>query len=164
MRVYNKYPHAKLTMPKLAGDVGYNIPVAHNQLVNPGEYVEVMSGVHVELPVGYWGEILPRSSANRSGKLVVLSGVIDTGYRGELGVFAFYKVSFAEQLSGLVCRLSRGRWGKRVYPLSINAGTSLGQLVLHKSHVFELEEVGDLSKLSESERGHNGFGSTGQGI
>jgi dUTP pyrophosphatase len=127
-----------ISHPSMPGDVGYNLKVSEEIVSLPaGKLVSIKTDVRVEIPEGYWGLILPRSSANMSG-ILIFSGVIDTGYRGELFVLALNLGSSARLLT---------------------KGQSLAQMVFFPSSVFDLERVED---LSDSHRGNNGFGSTGR--
>lgn len=129
----------KIQPPKLPGDVGFDLPSNLAVTIPPGHFATIHTGIHVELPPHYWGLIAPKSSANIGGALVVLSGVIDCGYRGELMVFVH-----------------------NVSPLTafIEEGTALAQLICMPMAVPKLVRV---DRLSDSERGENGFGSTGNG-
>lgn len=136
-----------ILQPKLSGDVGYDLVCSEEvklgsktaeALLDPEapSFASIPTGVHVEFPPGIWGMILPRSSSNTSG-LLVLPGVIDNGYRGEL-------FALVHNLTPKIRYVAKG--------------TRIAQLVLFPSLVFPLERV---EVLTESERGHNGFGSTG---
>lgn len=145
-----QYPKMKTTsktfaMPALVGDVGYNLPASERFELWPGEYAQVHCNVRVEMPPGVWGLILPRSSANRTGKLVVLPGVIDGGYRGELTV--------------MVHNIDQRRWFRKSKPVVIEVGHSLAQLVLFPIITPQLEVV---ESLSDTVRGERGYGSTGK--
>lgn len=133
-----KTTSANIRPPALPGDVGYNLCACETIVIKPGAFAVVPTGVHVQIPDGFFAQILPRSSANMGGRLIVLTGVIDTGYRGEL--------------KALVHNVSHDQ------PAVIQAGQSVAQLVLFASITFPLELV---DALDESPRGHNGFGSTG---
>ncbi len=102
----------------------------------PPSFGVIRTGVHVEMPDGYWGAILPRSSSNKIGMFVPFS-VIDNGYRGEL--------------FPMVHNLS----DKTIY---IERGKKFAQFVMFPMIVLPLIQV---EKLSQSTRGTNGFGSTG---
>lgn len=126
--------------PSLDGDVGYNLPASTSVVVKADGFCQVPTGIKVELPPGIWGLIVARSSANRSGIFVVLPGVIDNGYRGELTV--------------MVHNLSE-------VDVNVIEGTSLGQLVLLPCVIYPVELV---SSLNGSARGENAYGHTGQAV
>lgn len=150
--------------PAICGDVGYNLPACKEVLVKAGSFARIPTGIHVEMPPELWGMVLPRSSANVSGNLIVLSGVIDNGYRGELQVFVhnLSKPSLllwaARSLKLDECWLGEmeQREGTR-----IRVGQSVAQLVLFHSVVPPIALV---ANLSPSDRGNRGFGSTGNGV
>lgn len=96
------------------------------------------TGVSFETPKGYYLQIQGRSGLAAKFGVDVLGGVIDSGYRGEVKVI-------------VSC------------PYGVNAhfnrGDRIGQLIMHKLPEVELVEV---AELSDSERGENGFGSSGR--
>lgn len=125
--------------PRLEGDVGYDLYADVSTRITPHSFKVVSSGSSVHLPDGVWGLILPRSSANRRG-LLVLPGVIDTGYRGVLTAMC---------------------WNMTEKEIEIAHGTAIAQMVLLPSIVFPLV-VGDVSESTV--RGASGFGSTGSAV
>lgn len=129
-----------LKAPALDGDVGYNLPAVQGVTIEPGGFAIVHTGIRVQMPPGFWGLIVARSSANRHGRLLVLPGVIDNGYRGEL-------TAMCHNLS--------------TEPATIGEGIAVAQLVLLPVVVFPVEQV---LFLDDSERGDNGYGSTGSSV
>lgn len=122
--------------PKKAGDVGYDLAVSEGCVLGiQDEAAMIPTGVAVQIPQGYWGFIHARSSALSSG-IVVYSGIIDEGYRGEL-----------------FCRAH-----SLVEDTYVKPGTRLAQLILIPAVVLPTQEV---DALEPSERGATGFGSTG---
>lgn len=126
------------------GDVGMDLPAVLDEhpnglTVSPNGRVVVPTGIYLELPKGYWASIEARSSTSKQ-MMLVPKGVIDEGYRGEL--FAVLINVGSE-------------------PVVIHDGDRYVQLILHKREIdgVILEEVEELSK---SERGTDGFGSTGR--
>jgi dUTP diphosphatase len=106
--------------------------------LEPGERQLVSTGVAVEIPEGYVGLIRPRSGlATKKGVGQLSSGVVDSGYRGELFV-------------GLVNHSD--------IAVFIDQGDRIAQMLIIPVAQVELEEV---SELSESDRGEKGHGSTG---
>lgn len=94
-------------------------------------------GVCVEIPKGYTGLILGRSSMSRKG-IICMTGVIDSGYTGELGATFFNTSSNS---------------------IAIRKGERICQLVILK--LADIEKAENAEKLENSERGCKGFGSTG---
>lgn len=132
------HDHAAPLAKAYAGDAGIDLPVLQGVSVPPGEGVDVRSGWAVEIPLGFYGRIIGRSSAYRHKQLVILEGVIDSGFRGELFAFAFNPGHEA---------------------IWVEEGTSLAQLIV--SPVPEVD-IMVVEALSESERGERGFGSSGR--
>lgn len=149
--------HGRMRLPAVEGDVGHNLPALAAHRIGPGEFKFIPTGVRLEMPVGIWAQVLPRSSTNMGGKLLSLTGVIDTGYRGELGVMVhnLYRPSLWEWV----------RWALRGAPTDNKPGTvtiaqdqSLGQIVFFQSVVPPVVAV---DELGSSVRGASRFGSTG---
>ncbi|HEY5235416.1 MAG TPA: hypothetical protein VIJ14_04485, partial [Rhabdochlamydiaceae bacterium] len=74
------------------GDAGMDITATSDGIFNRSEegdlwyYVEYKTSLSVEIPEGYIGLIFPRSSISKSALVLANSiGVIDSGYRGEIG-------------------------------------------------------------------------------
>ncbi len=109
-------------------------------ILKPGEYRVVPTGIYVEIPVGFQLNILARSgfAAKYGISLVNGVGLIDSDYRGELGVILI-------------------NHGKEDFKIA--NGDRIAQMVLNRYEKMDLEEV---EILSETERGEGGFGSTGK--
>ena len=121
------------------GDAGYDLVVSENRTVWPGEFVDVPCGVSVELPPAVWAMITGRSSTLRKRGLLVSQGIIDQGYRGPL---------FA------------GVWNLAREKVEVKDGERIAQLIPFPQTSLGLgfEQV---DELRPSDRGRNGFGSTG---
>jgi dUTP pyrophosphatase len=121
-------------------DAGLDLFIQEETVVKPGEFRDIRCGVRVELPEGVWGMVTGRSSAIRTHRLLVVQGVIDTGFRGEL-------------LAPVI------NMGDR--PVTLWPGMRLAQLILIENATarFGVEEV---AELAPSARGTNGFGSSGR--
>lgn len=106
-------------------------------------------GFMIEPPEGYYVEIVPRSSIGLKTQLRQPNsiGIIDNGYRNE--VKAMYESRLMPSSGMLDCI---------TIPQKIKAGDRIAQMILRKQEEAELVEV---DELSETERGANGFGSTG---
>ncbi len=121
------------------GDAGLDLRIKEDVTLEPGQRMLVGTGVAVELPPGCVGLVFPRSGlASKSG--ITLSnavGVIDSGYRGEIHV-ALLNVSDET--------------------VTLEAGTRVAQMVVMP---FVPCEVIAVDELGDTERGGDGFGSTG---
>lgn len=113
--------------------------VSEPVVMEPGARALVPTGLFLEIPVGYEGQVRPRSGLALKRGLTVLNapGTIDADYRGEVGVV----------LINLSQEVQRIEPGERIAQL-LFAPVTRGELV-------EVEE------LDETARGSGGFGSTG---
>lgn len=119
-------------------DAGFDLSTPINFGIHSQSYKFLMLEVCVEIPKGYVGLILGRSSRSKNG-IIVLSGVIDAGYTGQLGVTLF---------------------NANYNAIKFNAGERIAQLVICK--IADVENTVEQKQLnSNSDRGNNGFGSTG---
>ncbi len=109
--------------------------------LGPGKIRLIPTGIAVEIPPGYEGQVRPRSGlALKSGiSIVNAPGTIDADYRGEVGVILI-------NLGGK--------------PFTVNPGDRIAQLVISPVARAQLKESG---RLKPSARGRGGFGHTGVG-
>ena len=109
-------------------------------VLEPGERTLIPSGLHLEIPPGYEGQVRPRSGlALKQGlTLVNAPGTIDADYRGDIGV--------------ILINLSKE--DQRIEP-----GERIAQLIFAPVTRAVLVEV---DELGNSARGAGGFGSTGR--
>ena len=105
------------------------------------------TGVHILIPAGYVGLVLPRSSMSAKG-VICATGVIDAGYSGSI------KICLRCQKWHFNTDLSLDNDTLKVY-----AGERIAQIVIVPLPEIELQEV---SELPKTDRGSNGFGSSGK--
>ena len=121
----------------------------------PGEPQIVPVGIAVEIPEGYFGWIVGRSSASKRG-LAVLPGIIDSDYRGEIGP----RVTKMQQVTVYTSDEAPGRTEHRVTnPERIEVGERVAQLLILPHVSTSIEET---DTLSSTVRGKKGHGSTGK--
>lgn len=94
-------------------------------------------GIIVSLPVGYYGRIAPRSGISVYKSIDIGAGVIDSDYRGEINVLL---INHSDK------------------KFDVNKGDRVAQMICERICYPEIKVV---IELSETERGSNGFGSTG---
>lgn len=120
------------------------------------------TGISIEIPQGYVGLVFPRSSnAKKSLWLTNHVGVIDSGYRGEIK-FKFRSSCVVPTLWSRIKDLLRLQGGRRAniyHGNEYEVGERIGQLIIVKIPQIELVES---NKLSSSDRGTGGYGSTGK--
>lgn len=107
--------------------------------LHAGGHILIPTGLFFELPHDYKFDIRPRSGLALKNKITVLNspGTIDEDYRGEVGVILInHNDTF----------------------YTINHGDRIAQGCIEKVHKLEFQSV---QELIPSDRGVNGFGSTG---
>lgn len=107
-------------------------------IINPGQRAKLPTGVHVEIPAGYYGKVDSRSSTSKLG-LVLMCSTIDADYRGNIHL-VFTNVSNE--------------------PVVLDRGVYLAQLIILPYLKVQPVKIDNLSDLSNTERGNKGFGST----
>jgi dUTP pyrophosphatase len=138
LQIQRTSTNAKVPSRAYRGDAGLDLAIVGEHEIHPGEYKLLPTGIKAAVPHGWWGFMTGRSSAWTTWRFDVRTAVIDSGYRGELMVGVH----------------NRGSERKTVMP-----GTRLAQYVLLPAFMGDVEET---DKLSEHERGNNGYGSSGQ--
>lgn len=124
-----------------ATDAGLDLYVPEGQgcIVRRGAVYTIDLGVRVAIPDGYYGQLTLRSSAGAKGLSMPHGvGVIDAGYRGNLKLLI---IATAE-------------------PVTLADGEAVCQLIIHSQPSVEVE-AGVVD--ADTDRGADGFGSTGAG-
>lgn len=126
-------------MPERAHDVDAGLDLkAPNAFIIPPHGSEIIdTGVHVELPKGSVGMLKSKSGLNVKSN-ITSDGVIDEGYTGSI-----------------VAKL----YNHGDFPVTFERGQKITQLVILPVIIPEIEVI---NELTETERGANGFGSTGK--
>lgn len=138
-----------------AGDAGMDLTAISKDYDENGNTV-YGTGLSFEIPKGFVGLLFPRSSnANTDLRLTNSVGVIDSGFRGEVKV-KFRNDSFANMSILLKNDFVNNQL---IFKNEYKIGDRIGQIIILPYPEIEFEEVED---LSESERGDNGYGSTGK--
>lgn len=121
------------------GDAGLDIYSAEeNYILKPGERKGFLTGIKMEIPSGYVGLVWDKSGLAVKHGIKTMAGVVDSIYRGELIIILI-------------------NLGSENYLVEKN--TKIAQILIQKIERAEIEEV---ENLNETERGENGFGSTGK--
>ena len=118
-------------------DAGMDLYSMEFSIIEPGKSHTFDTGVHLLFDPGTYGKIESKSGLNVCYGVVSRGGTLDEGYTGSIRVKLY---NFGE-----------AAW--TVYP-----GDKLAQVVIQPYLVPEMEVVDELPK---TERGSNGFGSTG---
>lgn len=118
-------------------DACYDVYANTSVTLLPQTTVIIPTGIILEIPVGYEGIIRGRSGLASKG-ILVHTGTIDAGYRGEVGVIMFNTTNET---------------------FKFNAGDRVAQFCLKKVLPVQFEEVETISTVTD--RGEKGYGSTG---
>jgi dUTP pyrophosphatase len=143
MRIRIQRTHPNAVVPAYAHgsgeDAGMDLHSVEEVTLEPGVAQLVPTGLTVEFPPGYEGQVRPRSGLALKHAITIPNapGTIDPGYRGEVRVIL----------------LNLG-----AAPYTVHVGDRIAQLVVARYEAVEWDE-GD---LADSARGANGFGSSGR--
>lgn len=139
---------------KRQGDAGRDLYTLKETIIPPNQTVAIRTGICMALPENTVGFVRPRSGITLNGlecqvvesnttikaRLVVKEGTVDSNYRGDINIIVK---------------------NESEVPVIVPAKTRLAQIVICNITINELEEVND---LNETNRGTNGFGSSGTTI
>ena len=127
-------------MPELAtkGSSGYDLKAQAEVTIPPGKHAVVPTGISVQIPEGYEGQVRSRSGLAAKKAVFVLNspGTIDSDYRGEIKVILMnlgeeeFKICIGDRIAQIV-----------FCPISVQTVTT--------------------GFLNETSRGDGGFGSSG---
>ena len=134
--------HAAAPTKGSAGAAGYDLAAAQDVRIESKCRMLVKTGISIAVPMGTYGRIAPRSGLALKNGIDVMAGVIDSDYRGDVGVVL---VNLGSQ------------------PFEIKSGDRIAQLVLERiEHNATVEEVFEDELSNDATvRGASGFGSTG---
>ena len=123
-------------------DAGFDLYADEDVILKYGETTAILTNIAIELPGGYVADVRPRSGLTLNTGLRVHYGTVDSGYRNGIGIIC------ENGDHGALCNRT----------VRIKKGQKIAQLVILPIPEIELKEV---NELSDSDRGVNGFGSTG---
>ena len=138
VKVEKLVDHAIIPTYAHFGDAGADLYASECVQVLPNETKIIPTGLKVEVPDGYEMQVRPRSGMSVKTNTKVVFGTVDSGYRGEVGIMLT-------------------NYGQETY--IVNAGDKIAQAIIAPTYHGNFLIV---DSLSETERGGNGFGSTGQ--
>lgn len=122
-------------------DAAADLYAIEDQIISAHSYSNMIhTGVKIQLPEGWLAMIMPRSSIGSKTPLRLSNsiGLIDSGYRGELGILY-------DNTSDL--------------DYKITSGDRIAQLLIMPSYRFKAIPV---NELADSDRGEGGFGASGK--
>lgn len=117
---------------------GYDLYAAEDAVVVCGTRKLIKTNVSMEITPGYYGRIAPRSGLAYKNGIDVLAGVIDSDYRGDIGVILY-------------------NTDKNI-DFSVKKGDRIAQIIFEACYTATLNNV---DNLDNTLRQAGGFGSTG---
>ena len=147
---YTKYSKDNLEVKLLTSDsfvpckaskeaAGYDLYSPKDYSVEADSRKLIMLDISLKIPDNCYGRIAPRSGLSLKKSIDIGAGVIDSDYRGNVGVLLINNGSDSFEIS---------------------KGDRIAQLIIEKINTnLDVKEV---LNLSESDRGFGGFGSTGK--
>lgn len=120
------------------GDAGADLYAVTDTVLLPQARGLVPTGIAMEIPEGYVGLIWDKSGLAVKSGITTMAGVIDAGYRGEIGIAIFNTTT---------------------EPYTFRKGDKVAQILIQKiEHPLFIES----DALSETKRSDGAFGSTGK--
>ena len=129
--------NAKVPTKANPNDAGFDLYSVLDTVIPPKQRKTVRTGIAIQMPEHFAGLIWPRSGLSVKQGIDVLAGVVDSGYRGEIMV-CLYNTS--DEVVG------------------INTGDRIAQIIFQEVPRVSMEVH---ETLGSSQRGDNGFGSSG---
>lgn len=146
----HQLPHAlgldlpSAATPHAAGmDLRAALPEGETWTLAPGQRRLVPTGLVMAIPVGFEGQVRPRSGLALRHGLTVLNapGTIDADYRGEVQVLL----------------INHG-----AEPFELRRGERIAQLLVAPVSAWTWAPQASVEALGDTERGSGGYGSTGR--
>ena len=132
-------PRAVMPRKEFPGDAGFDLTVPEDHALPPGLPYRIDLEIVLQIPGGWYGQILGRSSVFQRG-LFVHPGVIDSDYRGSVQLLVE---------------------NRRQEPIQVRCGERLAQLLVLPVPAVGLRRIG-AGEIEPTPRGEGGFGSTGR--
>jgi len=117
---------------------GYDLYAAEDAVVVCGTRKLIKTNISMEITPGYYGRIAPRSGLAYKNGIDVLAGVIDSDYRGDIGVILYNTDANID--------------------FNVKKGDRIAQIIFEACYIATLNNV---ENLDNTLRQAGGFGSTG---
>lgn len=138
MQFLATHDNAKLPTKNHSDDSGWDLYAVEDIVVPKMGRIVVPVGLKLAyLEPGYWIRVSPRSGLAFKHGITVHPGVIDNGYRGDLGVLLYNHSDM---------------------DYTVKTGDRIAQIVLH----FNIDIEASWGEVQETNRGEKGFGSSGK--
>lgn len=171
--------HKDATIPEKAhdGDAGFDLFALKDMAIKSNETILIPTGIGIEIPYGYYGDVTGKSGLTSKTQLRVQRGIVDFGYQGDIGVIVTNQQTY--------------KWDDRIFDTLLDARydvQSACELADRLSDVIMNNDVDDVIEIKKgqkiaqilispcdpdssvvvhsefiktSDRGEGGFGSTG---
>lgn len=124
-------------------DAGFDLYLKENLIIKRTQScLTIDTGVHILIPAGFVGLVQPRSSISKKA-FQIHTGVIDAGYTGSIKI----NIQWIDK-----------KCNQNLFH-TFERGERIAQLVIVPIPEIELQEV---TELPQTDRGSNGFGSSGR--
>ena len=132
------HPDAKLPTKNNASDTGYDVSAVEDKVIPARSSAIIDVGLEFAyITPGYWVKVEGRSGLGFKSGISPHNGIIDSGYRGNAGI-KLYNLTDTDY--------------------EVRSGDRIAQFVVYKNYKVFVEE----GTTVESDRGANGFGSSGK--
>lgn len=118
---------------------GFDLKSAYNYTVLARGVQLIKTDIRIQMPIGSYGRIAPRSGLAINNSIDVGAGVVDEDYRGNVGIVLF---------------------NHSAINFEIRKGDRIAQLICEKIYYPLIEEIPFMNDTTTT-RGSNGFGSSG---
>ena len=123
-------------------DAGFDLRTPNRVVLRAHSSACIDTGVHIDIPAGWYGKQESKSGLNVKHSIVSLCGVIDAGYTGSI-VAKLYNLSEFDYV--------------------FEAGDKIVQIIIQLCARADcMEQVLSLTEFARSDRGDDGFGSSGR--
>ncbi len=140
IKIYNMDPEVEHPSYTRENDAAFDLRSREEITLKPGERRTIKTGIKMAIPDGYAGLIWDRSGHAHKYGIHCLAGVIDSEYRGEIGVVM---KNLGEE------------------EFNIEKGMRIAQMLIQPVLTAKLIPVEKEEDLGSSARGSGGFGSSG---
>ena len=138
MKFFKTNEEAKLPVKNHSDDAGWDLFSVEDKTIQANSKDVVNVGLKLAyLEPGYWIRVASRSGMSFKNGILAHPGVIDNGYRGDLGVLLYNHSNV---------------------PYQVKKGDRVAQIVVH----FNIDVDVEWGDIENTQRGEKGFGSSGK--
>ncbi len=120
---------------------GFDLYAAESATVHRLGRKLVKTNISLEIPEGFYGRIAPRSGLALKSGIDIMAGVVDSDYRGDIGVIMYNTDNNVD--------------------FNVNIGDKIAQIIIEPYLNATMSEVSSADQLSATARGEKGYGHTG---